>query len=63
MEQYFNFIKNTLIGMDWGLSERLYRNQDCFQVFLDKLPNTVLVNAYSSLFAVPWDSSSAFMPH
>ena len=53
IEQYFNFVKNTLVGMDWGLSETLYRNQDCFQVFLDKLPNTVMVNAYSSLFAVP----------
>ena len=53
MQQYFNFIKNTLIGFNWGLSEKLYPGRYCFDVFLEKLPNTVLVNAYSSLFAVP----------
>lgn len=53
MVQYFNFVKNTLIGFDWGASEVLYIGQDCFQIFLSKLPNTVLVNAYSSLIAVP----------
>ena len=35
------------------MSEKLYPMQDCFTVFLSKLPSTVLVNAYSSLFAVP----------
>ena len=51
--QYFNFIKNTLIGFDWGTSERLHFGLPCFQIFLEKLPNTILVNAYSSLMAVP----------
>ena len=51
--QYFNFIKNTLIGFDWGTSERLHFGLKCFDIFLEKLPNTVLVNAYSSLMAVP----------
>jgi oligopeptide transport system permease protein len=51
--QYFNFIKNTLIGFDWGTSERLHFGLDCFEVFLEKLPNTILVNAYSSLLSVP----------
>ena len=53
MVQYFNFIKNTIIGGDWGVSETLYIGQDCFQIFLSKLPNTILVNAYSALIAVP----------
>ena len=53
MLQYFNFVKNTLIRFDWGVSEALYIGRDCFQVFLSKLPNTVLVNAYSSIVAVP----------
>ena len=53
MVQYFNFIKNTIIGGDWGVSETLYIGQDCFTVFTSKLPNTILVNAYSSLVAVP----------
>ncbi len=53
MQQYWNFVKNTLIGFDWGVSEALYIGQDCFQIFLSKLPNTILVNAYSAIFSVP----------
>ena len=53
IQQYFNFVQKTLIGGKWGMSEKLYYTQDCFAVFLEKLPATVLVNCYSSLFAVP----------
>jgi len=53
MEQYYNFITRTLIGFNWGVSEKMYPMQDVFKVFLEKLPNTVLVNTYSSLIAVP----------
>ena len=53
MQQYFNFVQRALIGGNWGVSEKLYYGQDCFEVFLEKLPATVLVNVYSSLFAVP----------
>ena len=53
IQQYFNFISKTLLGGDWGISERKYFGRECFAIFLEKLPNTVLVNAYSSLFAVP----------
>ena len=53
IQQYFNFVTKTLIGGNWGIGENLYRTQDVFSVFLEKLPNTILVNAYSSLLAVP----------
>jgi len=53
MQQYLNFVKNTLIGGNWGTSEKLYFGQDCFKIFTSKLPNTVLVNMYASLIAVP----------
>ena len=53
MEQYINFVKNTLIGGNWGTSEKLYFGQNCMEVFRSKLPATVLVNMYSSLLAVP----------
>ena len=52
-QQYLNFIWKTLICGNWGVSEKLYFTQDCFKVFTSKLPGTVLVNCYSSLFAVP----------
>ena len=51
--QYFNFVRKTLLGGDWGIGEKMYYTRNCFDVFLSKLPNTVLVNAYSSLIAVP----------
>ena len=53
IQQYWNFLTKTLIGGDWGVSEKLYFGQGCFQIFLEKLPNTILVNVYSSLIAVP----------
>ena len=53
MAQYWNFLQRTLIGFNWGVSEKMYPMQDVFTVFLSKLPNTILVNTYSALFAVP----------
>ena len=53
IQQYWNFLTKTLIGGDWGVSEKLYLGQGCFDIFKDKLPNTMLVNLYSSLLAVP----------
>ena len=53
MTQYFNFLRKTIIGFNWGISEKLYLGQECFKVFTEKLPSTILVNAYSSLLAVP----------
>ncbi len=53
MEQYWNFVKRTLVGFNWGYSEKMYPSQTCVSVFLEKLPSTILINAYSSLFAVP----------
>ena len=34
-QQYLNFLSKTLIGGDWGVSEKRYFGQSCFQVFLD----------------------------
>ena len=53
LKQYFNFLRKTIIGFNWGISEKLYLGQECFKVFTEKLPSTILVNAYSSLMAVP----------
>ena len=53
LTQYGNFLKNTLLGFNWGISEKLYLGQDCLKIFLEKLPNTVLINFYASLLAIP----------
>lgn len=51
--QYINFIKNTLIGGNWGVGEKMYAGLSVISVFMQKLPGTILVNLYSTLFAVP----------
>jgi len=53
IEQYFIFLRKTLIGGDWGISESLYLGQDVWQKFMEKMPATVMVNAYTMIFAVP----------
>ena len=53
LTQYFNFLRKTLIGFNWGVSEKLFFGQYCFDIFLERLPSTILVNAYSSIMAVP----------
>ncbi len=51
--QYAIFLKRSVLGGDWGISESLYRGQDVWAVFTSKIPATLLVNAYSMLFSVP----------
>lgn len=53
IEQYWIFMTKTLLGGNWGLSEQMYPNHEVWDVFLEKLPSTMLVNIYTMLFAVP----------
>lgn len=53
IEQFFIFCKRTLIGGDWGLSEKLYEAQDCWEIFTSKLPATMYVNILAMFFSVP----------
>ena len=51
--QYFIFLQKSVFGGDWGISEALYRGQDVWQIFVSKIPFSLIVNIYSSLFSVP----------
>ena len=53
--QYFNYIKRIVLHGDWGIGVNMpeFRNQPVWDVFVSQLPPTVLINVYSSLFAVP----------
>ncbi len=53
IEQYWIFIQRSLIGGDWGVSESLYLGQDVWTKFMEKMPATVIVNAYTMVFSVP----------
>ena len=53
IEQYWIFMTRTLLGGNWGLSEKMYPSRYVWDVFLTKLPPTMLINIYTMLFAVP----------
>ena len=54
-EQFFLYAKRIILDGDFGFSfnNPEYRNQPVWGVFIEKLPPTILINIYSSLFAVP----------
>lgn len=53
--QFFHYVKRIILHGDWGIGVNLaeYRNKPVWDVFVTKLPPTVLINLYSSLIAVP----------
>ena len=53
IEQYGIFLRRTIFGGDWGISETLYVGQDVWSKFMEKMPATVVVNVYTMLFSVP----------
>ena len=53
IEQYGIFVRKTLLGGDWGISESLYLGQNVWDKFMEKMPATVIVNAYTMIFGVP----------
>ncbi len=51
--QFGIFLKDVLTKWDWGMSDKLYFGRDVFDVFLGKMPATVVVNLYSIIFSIP----------
>ena len=53
LEQYAIFVRRSIIGGDWGISETLYVGQDVWTKFMEKMPATVALNVYTMIFSVP----------
>ena len=51
--QFFIFLERAFIYQDWGLSEKMYWGQEVWTKFVEKLPNTIIVNVYAMLISVP----------
>lgn len=49
----YDLVNHVFKGGNWGLSEQMYPNHEVWDVFLQKLPPTMLVNIYTMIFAVP----------
>ena len=52
MTQYWRYWTHLLRG-DWGLGEQMYLGQEVFQVMMNKIPYSVVVNLYSILISIP----------
>ena len=55
MEQFVMYITRIVKDGDFGIGFRMpeYRGRDVWDVFVEKLPATMLINVYSSLIAIP----------
>lgn len=55
LEQLFLYVKRIITEGDFGVCVNMaeYRNRPVWNIFIEKLPPTILINIYSSLFAVP----------
>lgn len=54
-EQFVLYIKRIVLDGDFGIGFYMpeYRGQAVWDIFIEKLPPTILINVYSSLIAVP----------
>ena len=53
MVQFFLYVKNILTDWDWGVGEQMYEGLEIWDVMMQKLPYTVVVNLYSILISIP----------
>lgn len=53
LAQFGLFLKNIFTNWDWGLSEKLYFGQNVWDIFVSKLPATMIVNLYSIIGSIP----------
>lgn len=53
IEQYGIFLTHTLLGGDWGVSEKIVPAQNVWDYFIQQLPYSMIVNIYTMLIAVP----------
>ena len=52
-EQFVIFLKNVFTKFDWGVSDVLFTGKEVWDVFVEKLPASMIVNFYSILVSIP----------
>ncbi len=53
MVQFGIFLKDIFTEFDWGISDKLYFGQNVWDIFVKKLPASMIVNLYSIIFSIP----------
>ena len=51
--QFFKYLKRIFLYGDFGIGTYMYKKQSVVDVLFSKLPPTVIINVFSSLFSVP----------
>ena len=51
--QFWIYMKNIVTKFDWGLSDKLYLGQPVWDIFVKKLPPSMVVNVYSIVLSIP----------
>lgn len=51
--QFFKYLRRIFIDGDFGIGNNMYTKQPVIDIFLQKLPPTIIINVLSSLIAVP----------
>ena len=53
MVQFFLYLKGIFTEWDWGVGEQMYDSVPIWDIMMQKLPYTVVVNLYSILVSIP----------
>ena len=51
--QFYIFLRDIFTRFDWGVSDSLAFGLDVWDLFLEKLPASMIVNLYSIIFSIP----------
>ena len=51
--QFGIFLKGIVTEWEWGISDKLYFGQEVADIFIQKLPITMIVNLYSIILSIP----------
>jgi len=51
--QFGIFLRDIFTKFDWGVSDKLYFGQNVWDIFVELLPASMIVNFYSIIFSIP----------
>ncbi len=51
--QFGIFLKDIFTRWDWGISDKLYFGQNVWDIFVTRLPASMIVNLYSIIWTIP----------
>ena len=51
--QFGIFLRDVFTKFDWGVSDKLYFGQNVWDIFVELLPASMIVNFYSIIFSIP----------